>query len=241
MELSQDRHIRAPRNLSQAVARELLLQVREGRLRPGDRVPTERELMATFEVGRNTIREAIQTLVARGVLDVRPGRGAVVLPASSYAVVEAITMSALLSQQTVKDLFEFRVLLEGEGAALAAQRASDSDLAEIETARAAHQVAVEHSLQLHELDLAFHRAVADASHNIIYRRVLDALTDLLTQARSITDRLAGEESQAEHKQIADAINARDTSSAREAMRRHFQASLKRVEEAQARMILADDD
>src|SRR4051794_2917676 len=106
------------RNLSQAVGEELLSAIREGRLRPGERLPPERELMERFSVGRNTIREAIQSLAAMGVLDVRPGRGTMVLSTPKESALDAATLAALLDDQTVLDLYEFRLLLEVETAGL---------------------------------------------------------------------------------------------------------------------------
>lgn len=234
MQMSQESPFPSRRNLSHSVADEILRQIRDGKLRPGDPLPTERDLMASFAVGRNTVREAVQSLVAIGVLDVRPGRGARILNASNGAVVEAITMSALLSEQTVTDLFDFRTLLEGEMAALAADRATESDLAGIGQAQASHRRVAENGLSVHEVDLAFHRSIARASHNLIYTRVHDALCDLLTGARPATDTVLGaDESAREHRQILNAIRARDPIRSREAMRNHFRASLRRLEKARA--------
>lgn len=229
------------RNLSHAVAEELLRQIREGSLKPNDALPTERELMGQFAVGRNTVREAVQSLVARGVIDVRPGRGARVLNATNAAVVEAVTMSALLAEQTVSDLFDFRALLEGEMAALAAERNTDSDLSAIREAQAAHERVAKHGLSVHEVDLAFHRSIAHVSRNVIYTGVHDALCDLLTRARPATDTVLGaEDSATEHREILDAISERDPVRSREAMRNHFRASLRRLERARALGLIPSD-
>lgn len=234
MDPRQEAQVVSRRNLSHAVAGELLRQIREGGLRPNDALPTERELMARFAVGRNTVREAVQSLVTLGVIDVRPGRGARVLNATSAAVVEAVTMSALLAEQTVSDLFDFRALLEGEMASLAAERSTESDLKVIREAQTAHERVALHGFSVHEVDLTFHRSIAHASRNVIYTGVHDALCDLLTRARPATDTVLGaEDSAAEHREIVDAISQRDPDRSREAMRNHFRASLRRLEKARA--------
>lgn len=234
MDPRQESQLVSRRNLSHAVADELLRQIREGTLKPNDALPTERELMARFAVGRNTVREAVQALVTMGVLDVRPGRGARVLNATSAAVIEAVTMSALLAEQTVNDLFDFRALLEGEMASLAAERATESDLGSIREAQTTHERVARHGLSVHEVDLAFHRAIAHASRNAIYTGVHDALCDLLTRTRPATDTVLGaEDSASEHREILNAITRRDPVQSREAMRNHFRASLRRLEKARA--------
>lgn len=232
MQVSQESLLAPRRTLSRAVAEEIQRQIREGALRPGDRLPTERDLMTTFAVGRNTVREAVQSLVAMGVVDVRPGRGTRILTASNGAVAEAITMSALLAEPTVNDLFDFRTLLEGEMAALAAERATETDLVQISQAQAAHERVASHGLSVHEVDLAFHRSIAHASHNVIYTRVHDVLCDLLTGARPATDTVLGaDESAREHKQVVTAIRAHNPIRSRDAMQHHFRSSLRRLEKA----------
>lgn len=237
----QDGLVVSRRNLSHAVAEELLRQIRDGALKPNDALPTERELMAQFAVGRNTVREAVQSLVTMGVIEVRPGRGSRVLNATNAAVVEAVTMSALLAEQTVSDLFDFRALLEGEMAALAAERVTESDLNAIREAQVAHARVAKHGFSVHEVDLSFHRSIAHASRNVIYTGVHDALCDLLTRARPATDTVLGaEDSAAEHREILDAITERDPIRSRDAMRNHFRASLRRLEKARSLGLIPTD-
>src|SRR3954452_753042 len=113
---------------------DVLEQLREailaGRIRPGERLPAERDLCAEFGVGRPTLREALRSLEAVGLIEVRPGKGG-----GSYAVTpsEAIVGEALaalvnLRGASLEDLAEFRVDFEGENAAWAARRADASDI-----------------------------------------------------------------------------------------------------------------
>lgn len=210
-------------NLSQAIAEEILEWIRSGEVRPGDRLPTEQELMARFEVGRNTVREAVQSLVALGVLDVRPGRGTRVLALSSERVLDSATVATLLGDQTIVDLYEFRLLLEAEIAVLATRRATDHDVAEIAAAGERYRNTLARGEPTYDADIDFHRAIARAAHNLIYVRVLDAIADLVVGARRPLERLAEarEVAAEEHDEIYAAIAARDAERARGAMRGHL--------------------
>jgi GntR family transcriptional regulator, transcriptional repressor for pyruvate dehydrogenase complex len=234
---NQDR-IRSGRSLGQGLAGEILDKVRSGEIKPGDRLPTERELMATFDLGRNTVREAIQSLVALGVVDVRPGRGARVRQLSGGAAIDALTQGALLEEQTVKDLFRLRTLLEGEMASLAADRATEDDLVTIERAQQVHEQVLELSLSTFDADMAFHRAIAIASRLEIYKRMYDALSDLLEQSRRMMDVISTTSEPAiEHRQIAAAIRSRDRDAARQAVHHHFQSAIRRLGEARAQGLI----
>ena len=114
--------------LSQAVSAAVLDRIRSGEFGPGDRLPTEKSLMQEYGVGRNSVREAVQALVTLGLVDVRPGRGATVIGIESDAVMDAETISVLLKEEAVDDLYAFRRLLEVEIASRAAVAATPRDL-----------------------------------------------------------------------------------------------------------------
>jgi DNA-binding FadR family transcriptional regulator len=220
------------RNLSQAVSEEILRWINDGDLRAGDRLLSERGLMERFGVGRNTVREAIQGLVGIGILDVRPGRGTVVRSVDP-AVLGSATMSALLEDQTVEDLYELRLLLEVESAARAAECATDDEIAQIGAALERHRDEFERARPTYRQDIDFHHAIAQATQNGVYVRVLDALSDLLISARRRTDAVprARKLALSEHVEIYRAIAARDAGSAREAMRRHILGGIDALREA----------
>ena len=124
------------RNLSHSIAESLLDRIRSGEVGVGERLPTEQGLMEEFGVGRNVIREAIQQLVAIGVLDVRPGRGTTVIGLGSDDLLDSRTMSALLEDQTIADLYAFRMLIEVE---IAEAAASHADAQQIQAIADAHR------------------------------------------------------------------------------------------------------
>ena len=170
----------APR-LAEVVAREIEKRVLEGGLKPGDRLPAERELSAQLGVSRASLREAIQTLAARGLLESRQGGGTFVtdrLDAGFASPWEEI----LRDHPAVhEDVLEFRHMLEGRAAECAARRATVADrerirqsLEQLETAFAGDDL----DAQV-DTDLAFHQSIAEAAHNVIVGHLTASLLRLL--------------------------------------------------------------
>ena len=209
--------------LGQVVAEELLARLRTGALSPGQRLPAQRQLMEEFGVGANTIREACQSLVAMGILDIRPGRGTVIVSASVDSAFGVDTVAALLADQAVLDLCEFRQAVEGEMAALAAMRASAEDIAAIRGALDKFRQVLVMGEPVYPADVQFHRAVAEAAHNAVFGNVLDALGERLVRARQRTESIPGTKEQAliEHQSVYDAIVRHNAPAARLAMSSHL--------------------
>ena len=224
----------ARRNLSHLVADDLLAQIRAGAIAPGDRLATERGLMERYGVGRGAVREALQSLVAMGVLDVRPGRGAVVVGIGTQEALDPETISALLERPAIEDLYDFRELLEVEAAGRAATKAPPAARSEIAEALGRLRAARQTGMVSYLADLDFHRAVVVASENVIFVRVLDAVADLLSSVRRQTEEVPGavELAMGEHEAIFRAIEARDPDGARLATMQHIASGRAAVAEAQ---------
>ncbi len=153
--------------IADAVAKDLELRILEGSLKPGDRLPAERNLAVELNVSRPTLREAIQKLVSKGLLSTRHGGGTVVtdrLEATFSDPWQQMLQGHPLLQS---DMLEFRHMLEGEAALLAAERATDVDIERIGAAFAALEAAYDSDdmQACIDTDVAFHQAVAEASHN----------------------------------------------------------------------------
>jgi DNA-binding FadR family transcriptional regulator len=223
------------RNLSQAVADDLLTMLEDGRFQAGDKLPTERSLMEQFAVGRNTLREAVQSLVARGVLDVRPGTGTRVRSLAAETALSRAAISSLLRDEAVTHLYELRQVLEGEAAARAAVEATDEQIASMKEALDQYRSAIAAGATLFELDLSVHRAIATACSNPLFLTILDATHDLLARAREQTDKVPGAVQRAleEHERVVCAIEARDSNSARAEMHRHIQSAMWALETARS--------
>jgi GntR family transcriptional regulator, transcriptional repressor for pyruvate dehydrogenase complex len=196
-----------------------------GMFKQGDKLPTQLELMTRYSAGRNTVREAVQGLVALGLLEVRAGYGTTVCRTDGQAVLARTMSAAKLDEVAMDDLLEFRLLLEGEAAALASDRASAGDHDAIRAALADYQDAVRRSEEVYSHDVAFHRAIADATHNRLYVGVIDTSSQLFQQAMQAADRAPGDifEAATEHALIAHHILAGDGVSAQKAMREHIVA------------------
>jgi GntR family transcriptional repressor for pyruvate dehydrogenase complex len=224
--------------LSQAVSAAVLERIRSGEFVPGDRLPTEKSLMEEYGVGRNSVREAVQALVTLGLVDVRPGRGATVIGIESDAVMDAETVSVLLKEEAIDDLYAFRRLLEVEIARTAARSASDRDLEDIAASIRAFESALELGRPISSFDDAFHAAVAKASHNAIFVTVLDAVSGLIANARrlSMTVPWASTRAQVEHQRLYEAIVARDPDAAAAFMATHLDSAIAAIEEGRANAI-----
>lgn len=193
-----------------------------GRLAAGDQLPSERHLAAAYKASRPVVREVLSDLAARGWIEVVPGRGAFVSrPSAAHG---AAPLELLFRRQgaTVRDLTEARLMLECEAASLAAQRAGLDDVQALEEALVALEAArsaVEHI----RCDLAFHLAIASATHNPVIQTMLLAIArmsvELMVQSVGGTQAMAA--SDRFHRLAYEAIKARDTLAARQAIQEHL--------------------
>jgi GntR family transcriptional regulator, transcriptional repressor for pyruvate dehydrogenase complex len=228
--------------LSQVVLDQVLAKIRGGSLRPGDRLPSEYELMRMLNVGRSSVREALRGLISLGFVDTRPGRGAVVLSRVSSPMahlqtqgvsIERVQRSALL------DLLEVREGLEAQAAELAARRATAEDLVSIQGRAVELERQIAAGRIYSRSNVQFHLAIARASHNAVLR---ESLGHLLGQLREFRERTVREIPQmsardvVEHRAIVDAIRRRHPAAARRAAVEHirrYAAMVKELGEAAA--------
>lgn len=215
--------------LSQGVVRQIELLILRGLLRPGERLPAERELAERMGVSRPSLREAIADLQDRGLLVTRAGSGVFVADMLGSAFSGALTTLFASHDEAVFDYVSFRRDLEGMAAERAARVGSDTDLKVIDTVfrrmEAAHQK--RNPADEAELDAEFHLAIIEASHNIIMLHVMRAMFDLLRagvfynrqqmfRQRTTRDRLLDQ-----HRAINEAIQSRDPQAARLAAEAHM--------------------
>jgi DNA-binding FadR family transcriptional regulator len=223
--------------LGQAVGEELLSSLRAGVWKPGDKLPPERELMQRFGVGRNALREGIQGLVRIGVLDVRPGVGTTVLSVEGDALLDSETISSLMSDHSIDDLYDLRLLLEGETARKAAETCDEPALALIRNRLEEYQEAGQQSgVPAYPYDVEFHRSIAQASGNALYVAILDLTADRLTEIRKATDTVPGAIGLAvkQHAAIYAAIAEHDAKAARRVMTEHIESGRAAVEAVRRR-------
>lgn len=212
--------------LSDRLAARLMHQIASGRLKPGDRLPTEAQLAATHGVSRSVVREAVHQVRSHGLLRSRQGSGVfVAAPPPQRAL--AFDPTVLESMEAVVQVVELRRVLEGEMAALAAQRATRSQVAELRRALKAIDTATDAGRFGLEEDFAFHRAIGEGTGNPQFVRLVSFLEQYLLDAMRITKSNESrrddwmQQVRAEHRTIFDAIVARDPLAARRAAIAHL--------------------
>jgi GntR family transcriptional repressor for pyruvate dehydrogenase complex len=200
----------------------------DGRLKPGDRLPPERELSAAMGVSRPTLREATHALVAMHILERRHGAGTFVASLSLEELIQPLSFVFALSNSGLDELFEIRLLLEPSAAALAAARATEDDIAAMRTCvRRAHERRPDPGALL-ELDSEFHRLVHEASQNRLLIHVLAGITALAVDSRRVTTEVTArsDETVDELDAVVGAIAARQPQRAYDAMRVHIENVLR---------------
>ncbi|HTH73954.1 MAG TPA: FadR/GntR family transcriptional regulator [Trinickia sp.] len=228
---------RRARNLAELVVGRLTEQIETSVLKPGDKLPTETQLMEAMNVSRTVIREAISRLQAAKMIETRHGIGSFVLESRAKRLdIEMIPATTL---RDVLAILELRISLETECAGLAAQRAQPDDIARIRAALDALNVSRDTGRASVDSDLKFHIAVARATGNRYFVDILTQLgTALIPRERIDSAGIADEDPQAylshvnrEHESILDAIGRHDAESARAAMRMHLSNSRERLRRA----------
>lgn len=229
---------RKGRSLAHDVVEGLAGQIRAQSLRPGDKLPTESEIMASWGVSRTVVREALSRLQAAGLVETRHGVGTFVLPPQALGGLR-IDPAEIATAVDVMAVLELRISLETECAALAAQRRSDPQLLQMRTALDELERASAEGGDAISPDLRFHLLIATATGNRYFADIMSHLgATLIPRARINSPRLAMEELpqylrrvNREHEAIYEAIARRDPDAARAAMRLHLTNSRERLRQA----------
>jgi GntR family transcriptional regulator, transcriptional repressor for pyruvate dehydrogenase complex len=237
-----------PRRRSRTLALELVDslgdRIRDGRIAPGHKLPTEAAIMAEFGVSRTVVREALSKLQASGLVATRHGIGTFVVGFGDAAPFR-IAPEQFATLRDVIAVLELRIGVETEAAALAAQRRTAQNLADMRAALAAFGAAVEAGRDAIGPDFQFHLEIARATQNSHFAELMSALgasiiprarleaaekpgADLSPERRDYLRRVNGE-----HDSILDAIANQDAEAARAAMRTHLANSRERRRRANA--------
>ena len=194
------------------------------KLRPGDKLPSERELAELLKVSRSSIRDAIRGLELRGLVEPRQGAGTIVREMSKEALASPFANALNRRRELVSELLDFRKMLEPPLAARAAMRASLDDISEMEEIlQRQGEKQVQGDAAVTE-DAEFHYSIALASGNSVVLKVLDIIMDLLRDTRERSLQVEGrpQKSLAGHRRILAAIRRHDAEAAKSAMRRHIE-------------------
>jgi DNA-binding FadR family transcriptional regulator len=223
----------------QQIAEQIERSILGGELHSGDRLPTERELSEQFHASRTAVREAMKTLAQKGLVEMRPGRGTIVIDGTLQAMRHSLGLMMRVGQAgSSANLVEVREIIEPEIAALAAVRATDEHIAAMREAVRVMDANLKEANAYIAADNDFHRALAKGTQNELILTLVDSIVDLLSEQRKQIFSVSGgpERGQIHHKRILETIIRRDAEAAREAMHAH----LRQVREDVSTATLAKD-
>jgi GntR family transcriptional repressor for pyruvate dehydrogenase complex len=206
--------------LYEQVAEQITTWIADNGLRPGDRLPPERELATRLGVSRATLSQALVALEVIGVVTVRHGDGTVLTQSRTSRIVEAIRAHA----DRLPEVIDTRDALETKIAALAAARRTEEDLKRIDEALEVMEADIDAGGRGVDGDERFHGAVTTAAHSLLLARLMDEIGDLIKETRieSLSQPERPRASLAGHRAIADAIRAGDPAAASNAMHAHVE-------------------
>ncbi|HME91309.1 MAG TPA: FadR/GntR family transcriptional regulator [Myxococcaceae bacterium] len=216
------------------VAEQIQRLVTRGVLKPGDHLPSERELATKFGVSRSSIRDAIRTLEVIGIVESQQGKGTVVRDLSADSLVVPLSSALVHKRHLVAELLDVRNMIEPALAARAAANATKEEVAKLEEILRRQREKMRRGEQTIEEDSQFHYAIALASRNSVVLSVLDVLMDLMRESRARSLQLKGrrERSYEGHRRILNAIKRGDAAAAAAAAKKH----LKGIEEVVMRQL-----
>lgn len=208
--------------------------IQRGKLRPGDRLPAERDLATQIGVSRPTVRAGLHALAAIGVVQSRHGSGTYIPSGPPALRTEALSFLAALHGLSRREMFEARLILEVGAAGMAAERADAEHLAALadEVSNLFASLDEPHAFLVH--DINFHRAVGAASGNPIVASLTEMVSALYYEQRRATAERASEHNLRDaaeaHRRIYQAIRAHDHEAARRAMNQHLTESFQYQEQ-----------
>lgn len=213
-------------SLSDAVTESVISQIREGRYRAGDRIPTERELAKQLGVGRTSVREGLTFLEKLGILEIRQGTGMVVRSLSLEKVFEhLIPVQTIieLPDKDVRNIMHVRRVLEAESARLAAQNATEEELEHLSKLLDGMAASLEKPRDYLDLDLEFHVVLAEAAGNPVLAQLTGLIRDIYTRYFEIVleDPEMNRTSLQFHRQLYTALRERDADAAHQHIIAHL--------------------
>lgn len=227
--------------ISDEIVEQIMGLIERGDLKPGERLPSERELCVQFGSGRSSVREALRCLSIIGVLNARVGEGTSVAADSGKFLGKILQWRLITEQQNIHNLMEVRIGLEGLIAAQVAINRTPDELRTLKQMLQEMQSAVDNPKHFAVLDLEFHIALAKGSGNTL---ALDLITMIRGQLSKALARVlvlpnACSLSLEEHKRIVAKIRDRDSEGARGAMHTHLQSASQRYRKAVGKLPSAD--
>ena len=209
--------------LPEEIANRLLQQIRERELRPGDKLPAERNLAEMMQVSRPVVREALRALALMRVVDIRQGDGTYITSLEPRQLIAHLDFVFSKDSVALAQLLEARRVIESGNVRLAALRVMASDLAELETLVATLEGAIDEPGRFSELDIELHIAVCAAAGNFLLLQFMNIISTLGRVSRERTGGLreVREAAMHDHRLLLEALRAHDPDAAERAMRTHL--------------------
>ena len=215
--------------LSEKIANNIKALIIDQKLQPGEKLPNEIELANQLNVSRSTIREAIKTLVSKNVLEIHRGKGTYVCERPGIAT-DPLGVTFMNKKDLLIYLFETRLIIEPEMAALAAQRATEKNIKALEDAFHILQEQILEGKDHTKSDIKFHNIIAKSTQNPIIRRIVPIINDSIIEGYQETKDIpeSGEKVLRHHRRVLDAILDKNEALARQYMREHIQSGMDQI-------------
>lgn len=209
--------------IREEIIHRLQAMVQSDHLKPGDRLPPERQLSVLLGFSRNSVREAIKSLEQQGMLVSRPGAGTYLSENQESEPGKALGEALARERHRIADIFELRLLLEPQIAHLAAQRVSESELTHLQKLTELYEEAIRSELPTLDFDQDFHDAIASATGNHAIIKLMDAMHDVLRESRDVALQSSRRTANSllDHVRILDALQQGNAHAAQHAMYEHL--------------------
>lgn len=217
------------RNISDVVYEQLMENLIAGQWKPGDKIPSENELAAQLQVSRISVRSALQRLSSLGLVESRQGEGTFVCEFSGAQYANNLIPLVVFERSDMQDLMEFRNILDSEIAALAALRATDTDIALLHQNYQRHMAAEGDVTKCADYDSEFHCLLAAATHNALFYKVYQVFQPVFRKnMHQIVSIMGVSGARVNHAAILAAVEQHDPDAARAAMQTHVQETISSV-------------
>ena len=214
--------------LPEQVSEQIIRLLTERQLKAGDKLPNEFDMAQQLSVGRGTIREAIKILVSRNIVEIRRGCGTFVCDHPGM-VDDPLGFRFMKDKgKLALDLCEVRMIIEPEIAALAAERATEEEIEELEKVAKEVEVLCEQELQHMEKDIEFHGLIAKCSKNTVMPNIIPVIQSVISIFINITEYSLTQETIRTHRMILNAIKNHDPQEARAAMIEHLVSNREKI-------------
>jgi len=217
-------------SLSTQTLEQLIGWLKDGTFKPGDKLPSQNELVDHFGVSRTGIREALQMMAVLNLIEIKPGSGCFVKTVSTEYIVHADVLALLLEKEALMDVIEARKLVESSIAALATERALPEDFWKMEDVLIAIDRSIQKNESIASIATEFHCTLAEATHNPVLAKLVRSFTSLMARAgvlleSSVEDLAAFKNYElTSHRELLGVIKQRDPEKSRQAMIDHISYS-----------------